>query len=1047
MAELADLRMRTHMRHAYLLLIEGVPFAFTDEPDLTSGWWLLDDRRILGGLSVPRNLRVSLDLESGLIEEDSATFQLLDIDGTIPRFFGGLEKPYQQLGRRLPAGTAAIAAPLVGADQDSIPADEGGYIGTEAIGPDGERGYYSHVPWAFMPGQDHPAIDEPFPVFTTRETGPLLVEGRRVALYRLIYDPETGAWPSFGDQIEAAAAGGWSRMLWWGTLRQAGKVEGRVWSVAIAGPGSWLRRSLGSRAPTKWYPVTSEAVFSDNERKVSIDFYKSEINGTERWYGHDVATYSVPDGTPAAVAAYLATAITTVAGAAGQDGVWTSDVPVAGAAASIDFGLGSVTVSTLSNAGFAARLNLNLHIRVWRLLGWDPLYEPGSLAGPQPLFTDGGDGYFLAFFATVPPGSDPISQDGSGWDGDGIPRIYKPLYVGGVSILSGAGDQVVSIATENLEQLYCEGQTIRPRPSFAELEGTPVDAWRLWAFKGPIQLPGQDEPQDTVQVARCGWLSDGAGVVEDDASNIHKGLYISRWLDPRLFGLDYAPIDKTTGWVSNDGAEDVERQIQCSPLTFFGLKFNQPDRAADTIVRILASTGTGAWDPTKVDVDDDNDIKSYSASWFTEGTNSTGLDFPAMDAEIYDLSLQIPAAMIDTATFGDVVEDLPGGASGPLALGKVAIQGTSIQSEELLGALLAPRGWCFSLKRGRIGLFAPHIGSEGKYQDGVDLEITPSDLHGEAGDPASTIPEVELRPVYPFDRVTVSYAGSPVEAWLDGMVDYSAKARDPGARARLGTRSRDVKAPDLIATEWFVDGPSQVDAGTVLTWQNELRKLWEISIASWLARPHRLLTGLRIARPKGQDIYPGAILRLTNPWPANSVGGYGVVGGYARVLSVTIETDSCAAVVDCLLEGQATTALRWAPIVRVVDDVEEDTDRFDPITRKFFVQNWGGSPPPLAAFIKPANLNAPEQPAKLIGLQYDGNAWAASFSCYVEAVSTLDNSITLTGGGIDGIYRNRKYTVLVLAPRDDPEQAEWVGALYARHTALPPSPTAPKLPV
>ena len=37
MASIADLRMRPDMEHSYLLLIEGVPFAFTDEPAIAEG--------------------------------------------------------------------------------------------------------------------------------------------------------------------------------------------------------------------------------------------------------------------------------------------------------------------------------------------------------------------------------------------------------------------------------------------------------------------------------------------------------------------------------------------------------------------------------------------------------------------------------------------------------------------------------------------------------------------------------------------------------------------------------------------------------------------------------------------------------------------------------------------------------------------------------------------------------------------------------------------------------------------------------------------------
>lgn len=1048
MADIADLRMRPEVKHAYLLLIEGVPWGWSDEPALCegSGWWTLDDRRILPGLSVPKNLKFSLDLKnSGLIEEDSATFQIQDLDGTLPSFFGGLQKTFQRLGQRVYAGTDDIVAPLIGADSDVLLANEGGYLGLEAIGPAGERAYYPAAPWASLPGHDHPVVDEPFPVFTDRATGPLLVEGRRVSLYRLVYDPDLGVWPPFGTQTIAAVSGGWSPHLWWGTLKQAGRVEGRVWSVVCAGPGAWLRRSLANRMPTVWFPISADVVFADAEKKITIDFYKSELNGFDTWYGHDALTYTIPNGTAEDVANYLSTAIETVSNAAGDAGVWTDDVPVAGAGGVIDFGLAGCTISTLGSAGFAGRLHLILHTRVWRYLGYDPLFAPGNLDGPQPLFLGAGNqGYYMGIFSTVPAGKEPLGQDGSTeWDGDGIPRIFAPLYSGGVSVLSGFGNQTVKLQVENQADIYLESQNARPS-EIGQIEGSNTDATRWWVFRGPLQRQGQEEPEDTIQVARCSWVDVGGGLILEDSSGITRGLRIDQWLDPRLFGLNFEPIDLFLGWASNNGA-DPEGQIQASPLSMFGAYDLRPDYVHHTILRTLCSTGTGVWGAKDVN---DADIELHAADWFVEGLNATGLDWPATDVELFDLSLQIPTQMLDIPSFQRVADDLPGGSTGALAVGKIAVQGTSIQSEELLGALMSSRGWCMSLKRGKYGLFTPHLGSETAFEEGIDFDITPSDLHGTAGDPGSTRPSVELRPVYPFDRLVLSYTGNPCERWLEGQNEYSSKARDQGARARSGTVSRDIKGPDLISTAWFVgDTSGKVDTMVLQPWQVPFRELWERKIASWLSQPHRLITGLRISRPRGQDIYPGAVLRLTNPWPANSVGTYGCTQAYCRVISVTHETDSCAAIVDCLLEAQPPNALRWAPILRVVDDVEDSDERYNPSERKFFLQPWGGSQPPLQAFIRPPTLDAPDEPALAHLLQFDGVAWRLAGYIRVESIDTVEGSITHTNVGSFVNILSRQYTVIVMAPADDPDQAEWVRLLYPQHTDLPPDPSVPKLPL
>lgn len=1064
MATIADLRMRPSMRHAYLLLIEGVPFAFTDEVALSTSWWTEDSRAIKLGLTVPENLKISLDTEDWILEEDQAVFRLLDLDSTVPQFFGGLAKKYKGLGERL--SPLDSPAPATIDEKGNLLNLGSAYVGTEAIGPDGERNFYSATPiWADMPGQDHPAFDPPLPVVTTSSTGPYLIEGRRVALYRLIYDPDTASWPSYTAQVNAAVAGGWSPVFWWGTLRQAGKVDGRIWSINCVGPGSFVRRSLNGRTTTEWYGVTAGLIIDANQLHIGVELEKRYFfDGEHIICGSDLSSYTADVTSKANLVASINTAITAVKALMGPDGVWEDDAGIG--AGHIVFTDDEVTIKSEKYAGFHAmfcRLTLS-HI-VWTMLGYSPEESQGIDDGPQPRFTsinldfigahpdiavDPIAIYNRAVFTTVPEGMDPIGFTGElDWAGTKAPRVYHPLYPGGVSTLTGAGNQVVSLTPFDNGPIYVESQTIRARESTIEINGAPCNAAGWWAFRGKLQLPPQftgDDPEvvDTIQVARCLWVEGESGLMAPDEYGISRGLYIAEWLDPRLFGLNYEPLDYALGWASSNEGE----QIEASPLRLLGAFHKRPDKVTDTLLRILCSTGTAEWDPGTVDTGDGTADVDAALS-LTEGTNTLGLDWPAGDFEIYDLGLQIPSVMIDVPSILAAADDLEGGIAGPLGQSKISIQGGPIQSEELLKAILAPRGWALSLCKGKYGLWSPHINPEIAFEEFGGFEITESDKHGTAGDPGSVIPSVELRPVFPFERVMWTHTGDPTEDWTSGQEELKFKARDPGSRARSGAVVREVAAPDLVATQWFAGdpktNPNVADIDLIQSWNGDAVDLWERKIPTWLAQPHRLIEGLRISRPKGQDIYPGAILKVTDPWVANSVGGYGVTGFFARVLSVTHETDSCACVVNAIIYAQAPGALRWAPVVRVIDDADTPDERYDEPSKTFFLQNWGGYCP-VQWFVKPDFISADPGNACVWILQYDGVTWDRTGIAFVESVDVAAKTLTLTSDGITGTFYERQYTLIVLAPTDYEDQVQWVRELYPIHTLFTNPGEEPPLP-
>lgn len=1034
MATVADLRMRPSMRHAHVLLIDGTPFAFTDEYALSTlagmGWWTPDDRVVLNGLVVPKGLTDALEVESGQFQDDGVTFQLIDFDETtIPRFFGGLSKTFKQLGERLsPLMDPCPAVLLDSAFGELEP--WGGYIGTEAIGPAGERNYYSAFFWGGLPGQDHPADGEPYPVFTDSATGPYLVEGRHVSLHRILWDPDENEWKSIEDNLAAGVL-----PLWFGTLRQAGEVDGRVWAIDCAGPGSFLRKSLNTRTSTTWYPVTADLVLSLDERRIKVQFTKIQFDNAAGELNGSNDSYLVD---PLAVFESVKGAVESVATEPGDGGYAFVDASNTGAG-SITWNK-TISITMTPFQGWAGRMYLELHGKVWRMLGFDPIALEENLEEGSPFFEaelPELPGHYRAWFSTTPAPEHPLIPTGDiEWVGEG-PRSYKATYEGGISILTGSGGQVIRIRPPDGERIYCEGQTSRP-VALSTIYAGDTTSSRWWAFKGKIQLEGDSEPSDTVQVARCSWVEYESGFVAPDESGITCGLVIDKWLDPRLFGFNYKPISPKLGWASRDNpGDDESRQISCSPLAVFAQYNGSADRASTTIKRILLSTGSAFWGLGSEDSNLDADLADQVDSYLTEGSNGPG------DREIADLSLGLPSSLVDVSSLGAADDDLPSGSSSPLALHKVAVHGP-IQAEELLEAIMAPRGWSWSLIRGRFGVWSQHVSSEEAFVEGVDISITPDDLAGEAGDPGSCIPSVGLRPVFPFERLAVSHTGDPIEGWLDGQVDLSLKARDIGARARMGNRERSLSCPDLIETSWFVDSATLLE-NQVPTWIGEFRSLWERTIPSWLARPHRLIQGLRVSRPKGQDLGVGSVVRLTLPWPANSFGSYGMTNVSGRVISCTIETDTCVSVVDVLAEATAPDALRWAPILRVVDEGVDDTsDRYDAGTRTFYLRDWGGVDvaTQLQAVIKPDDLDAEDDTTLLTLLGFNGVRWVYVGRFFASAVNTMAKTLTVEAWGDGNLndsegfttanFPPRMYLFFILSPLTSSEN--WTYLRYARHT-------------
>lgn len=1049
MTTIAVLRQLPETITAHLLLIEGCPFAFTDEFELANAasvggatWWQdpLDDRIILPGLKIPSNLRGGLDPKSFQFQTDTATFEITDYDGvTVPKFFGNLSKidAVEFLGERLRPDQDP-APEFIQNTSQGVVNTFGSYIGLEAIGPAGQRGWYSCTPWAPLIGHDHPAFEDPRVVITQPSVGPFLVEGRRITLIKIFFDRQFtgggGAWKLPAEHWEAAIAGGWSPTMWFGKLKQAGEVsKDNVWSVECDGPESWMERPLNSRASATWWPISSDLNLQDKEKKIGLRLHKAAYYGVWTAHGSDSISYTVDS---ADVVGSIATAIAAVVAMVGPDGAFSAD---AGAGiGKIAFGADVVSMAMGAGPGFAGQMFLTLHERVWKLLGYDPVGDFYNADGDRPFFFAEepiGSGYYEALFTTTPSGDPPLISTGqASWSGLTTPRIYHPIYSGAVSTLYSDGAQPVHLEPGDVTSIYLEGQTIRPKTTSFLGPGLTTAA-RWWAFKGKIQLDPNVEPEDTIQVARCSWVEEFSGSIAEDGTANYKGLMIDEFLDPRLFGLNYKPLPPQVAWASLDDSEVEGAKIMAAPLAVFGAFNQQPDRAAHTLLRIFLSTGTSVWDEDTTDAKNNDDLlDNLSQSKQVEGLNSEAdIPWPAGDYEIADMGLGIPVTMVDWRSFLQAAEDLPKGDQGPMALNKIAVMGP-VSSLDMLAMIMQSRGWAFSLIRGKFGIYNPHISSELYFNEDKDFTITSSERA------SMEPPTVDLRPLIPFDQVPVTYAGNPVEGFLSGAETLQYKARDIGARARSGAVKKEVSAPDLIATEWFVgDDEAKIKKDSVQSWTLEFRQLWEQMLPTWNARPHRLIKGIQVLPHIAQDLGIGSIVRLTDPWPPNTQGTYGLINVTGRVMTIDLDTGSGVATIDVLAEATSPDLPRWSPIAQVIDDVATSEERYNPETQTLYFQDYGGVSASLIlpAFVKPQDLDAPDDPASVYLLGFNNNQWSRVAQFTALSVNTITKSMVIGSlsfnvDGFSASFFPRMRMMAVLDPYQVGDD-HWTKIRYPRH--------------
>lgn len=1024
-ASSAVLAKRPYQDVAFVLFLEGWRIAFTNRRELAgegSGSWIGTadgNRKVVTGLEQPDSIRHSISIEAGLPADNDVTFSILDaFELLIPLFAAG---DADGTGQRL-APTDDPAPANIISDTGGAVALHGRYINGESIGPDGERRQYQVMPSSAggsMPGYDHAATlaDEQYLCPSEVVDVPRWFEGRRMSLYLIRRDPDTGEWVTWED----AETSGYGR-LWWGTARRA-TVSGREWQISCDGPGSWLRASLNRLRPSAWRPVLVDALaITEAQGYCAVAFRKIGIThtgikecGNSFFDGADqVATAG---DSPIQVRQALGARLAVLANASGPDEEFTGGA-IKG---SIDVGADNAEdertifkIQVGQNDSVGGELWLALHERVWRWLGFDPQEQNEELANVdsefelpfralpesnfwtpgEPLWSGGVGaepptaGYYAARITTCAIGA---TFNDLGCDNEGEARHHRAQNPEGVMLLQEGSTLTIALAGD---APYVGPQLARPVDD-AEVDGAPCDQTGFIALRGSFKAGPDAEPETITSIWKASWYSVANGGFGGNA------VHLSKQLDPRLFGINNGKVPTSKDWAVVD--------LEWASVAVFGRSLTSYDLAHAVLLRLILSTGTSTWTGYEGDPDADQ----------APGQNAhpgAPLDLLGNDFEVADLSLGVPAQMVDWPSFYASAAKLPGGLYSEINRCRIGRIGP-VDGGDLVKAILHPRGWAIGLQGGKFTLWSKSRPID--IEDSV-ASLTQSDLD------STDIPYIEavdLSPLQAFDKLTCAYGQDPIGG--GSGTELVGQPRDAGSWRRNGGAEMAVDGSTLLPNPAGADTPS---------WRGDFTKIWGTDLAKFFASPHVIIE-VPVRADKAADIWPGCIVRFGSPWPASRGGVYGISGAIARVLATTqdLRTNMTKKVRMLVQAGDPKTGRRFAPIAVVLDDVTTVEQRHDADARTFFCYDdafvHGGASRDVAGFEEPEWL-AVGGDAKCIGWQHDGRGWSQTFGFTLESVNVVGGSLTHKPGSFTGKFWERRWTFIVLAPYDDQDTDSWTRALF-----------------
>ncbi len=1021
MATVAELAARDHRDIAFLLVIEGLPWAWTDRSEIAgtgAGSWIGEDygaREVLEGLTVPETIGFATNAENGtLASDDGASFTIRDFDR---RMIGLVDA----------TNTGTVIGQTLGPKDDPAPTSildafgnlinpRGRWLNHEAIGPTGERRHFGCMPIA-MPGLDHAAWSTEVQTLAPSilRDDPVWYEGTRCALYIIYRDCDTGEWPSWQDQHDSGAS-----LLWWGTTTEL-TCEALTWTMECEGPSSWLRRQLGGNRSPEWRPVgTSITLATDAGADQHLAAYYFSYRTTTLWErgagSYYVAADALPTtGTATDFRSAIQTRLNTVAATAGPDTTWST-----ARTASCLFLQGRIEMQ-VGDFSYAAYAYVCLHERVWRVLGFDPKAQAGTIPGGDPLVVDfidpaglafelapfaavPGSGYYLARLSTIPAQYDSLAAAGTDADNNGTPRSYDAIHIENLTTLYPGGNQEIRVGLGPGSAPYLEGQLCRaPTEYTMSNTGGAVDSMAFVALRGSLKTDADADVVTMGALARVGFHDDasfGGHGPGPDADGYLK-LWIQEYIEPRFVGIDR----KFTGpWSSLD--------LAWCPANLLGYNTKNGDRADLVLLRTMLSTGTASW----AGYDGQGAVQTLGANAHPDADAPQG-----SDVEIADLGLAIPADLIDAASFVATANALPkGGKNSGLNLCKFAWLG-SFDSQAFVWGVLEQRGWGMGLVGGQYRLFP-----RAQVLDPGDVEVAfgPDDFAADA----DFVEVADLRPFLPIDGWQATYGAPLIEGTgSDEELTATVSSIDPQSRSR---RTNNVSSQDgrgLIPVRLWDDEP-----GAPASWIPAWSQLFGRELGDWFTAPW-MTVDIPVRWSIGRQIGPGSVVSLSSHYAPNREGTYGLSNRIGRVLSTTINLEDLSVVARVLVQpGDPGALRRFAPVACVLDTVSTVEARHDAVSQTFYCYadffEHGDDAHDVAWFAEPSWSTVGGQ-AIVWGWQWDGRTWAQTLSLVVDTVDTAANSITYKS--MTGTWHEAQPTVLMLAPYDSQTPGKWPQAVFS----------------
>lgn len=1071
--DVADIHLLPDNIGGWVLFIEGIDVAFTNVAALAgsgaSSWIGTGEgaRTVKLGLIMPAELSYgeSDPWAAEITDPTPTAFTVVDLDGTLVSLFVDFEpdETTETLGQRLDPLTNPAPDPGIGVDGALITL-WGRHVGIERIGPAGERRYFWICPDDEPPGLDH--IASPGWPSAHVTSAASLWAGRKVAVYRVVQDPDTGTYPSWASQY----AGG---SLWWyGTMTDrgewkdvsSGETSGRGHVFYCHGPSSWTEHTANLTRPTTWYKPSSGVTLSGDELKVAAWIEPVEFEPLGDGIGFTRSLYTAHTLESGDTLAGLETAseffaqikdivYTMVDGTdhgtvlAADSQTWTGPGPAAKGHWVDDSDLRRVRItnngSTIeikcenSPDEYGFRVGIAADARVWQAAGWDInsylFLSRESLQGQCPV---GGANWgeaagdeilppfhVVGLFSTREERINKFDPTISHWDNDGNWRGYVAPFPTGTVTLDDEGGTEVYLAVGTVR---CEGQHGNPFTLGSQIDGVDCDASGWWVFRGmrltaAASLAGED-PSEYVGVALCEWVATSEGDAIDVNSVGMATIRIVHWEDPRRFGLPFDSL--TEPWVNAIGV------LECAPIGVFGgISIGGPGWRHRMIVTALLSTGTSMWDDTGNEVT------------ITAGSNQPG-DFlaneTAGDIEVADLGLGIPAPFVDWQSFYIAASQLPGGVGGALNRILYVLYG-SAKISTVLRESLSGAGWAWSLMR-RVGGFVPAFGCYDPLrlvQPGdVVATLTRADI-AELG--ITEEPQwrgtAELRLGGPYDRFEFEVGQAPID--IDDAEPYklTMESTDPGRRYRSGRISWPVRDTGLRDPAPWLGTPAQQQ----YDWTGHARSRFASGIGPRLAKRQWVYRAVYNARFAGV-VGLGSQVHVVDGTCERPDGQRGI-NHRGRVIECSIVskgTGACSVKLGVELERKAADDMRvWSPCAFSGRGGWNAGTSTLTITEDFALVGDGHSD--TLGWLQP-DWDTHTAGALVVWLFESEDTVTWTQPLVADIVSVDEGAGTITLDVTSGTALRDTYKMLVPAPMDE-QTAEWPGYVFAPVTdwdGLPP---------